>query len=544
MILDARTKGPRDIAGYDPWRDAGDCWFDPDAAARAVGFFHECLVHVKGAKASESFELEPWQRDIVAALFGWKRADETRRFRQSYIFIPRKNGKSTLAAGISLYTLFCDREAGAECYCAASDKDQAGLVYSMAAGMVRKCPVLAKRAKVRDSVKRIIYGDSFLRAIPANEGGAHGFNVHFLCGDELHAWEGARGREFRDVLHTGTGARAQPLEVYITTAGFDRLSVCYETDRYARQVRDGQICDQQFLPAYYAADEGDDWTDPAIWSKANPNLGVSISVEYLSAECEKAKQNPQYENTFRRLHLNQWTSQEVRWLPMDKWRSCNMVAEEFGLKLTSQLVGPVYGGLDLSQTCDLTAWVLIQKVNETLRCRGHYFMPGGRVDEYERRDGVPYRQWIKQGLVTAPAGNSINYEYVHQRILADAAKYNIEFIGYDPYNATQTTLLLESEGLQMVTVRQGAASLSAPMKDLERLVAEGLLDHGNDPVLEWMAENVEVVIDTNANIRPVKSERTRSKKIDGIVALINALFVANSQADTTSIYEQPGALAL
>lgn len=538
MILDARTKGPRDIAGYDPWRDAGDCWYDPTAAARAVGFFHECLVHVKGAKAGQHFALEEWQRDIIACLFGWKRMDGTRRYRQAYIFIPRKNGKSTLAAGISLYTLFCDKEAGAECYCAASDKDQAGLVYSMAASMVRKCPALAKSCKVRDSVKRIVYQDSFLRAIPANEGGAHGFNVHCLIGDELHAWEGARGREFRDVLHTGTGARSQPLECYITTAGYDRNSVCYEVDRYARQVRDGQINDSAFLPAYYAADESDDWQSPEIWAKANPNLGVSVSLDYLAAECEKAKRNPQYENTFRRLHLNQWTSQEVRWIPMDKWRACKWSTDDFDLDK------PVYGGLDLSQTCDLTAWVLMQKHGEVLRVRPHYFMPGGRIDEYERRDGVPYFQWIKEGRITAPPGESINYEYVHQRILSDAKKYNIEFIGYDPYNATQTTVCLEGEGLQMVIVRQGSTSLSAPMKDLERLVVEGLLDHGNDPVLEWMAENVEIVVDSNANIRPVKSERTRSKKIDGIVALVNGLGVLNAQADATSIYEQPGALAL
>jgi phage terminase large subunit-like protein len=538
MILDAREQGPRDIAGYDPARDAGSCRFDPVAAAKAVGFFHECLVHVKGALAGQHFELEPWQRDIIACLFGWKRLDGTRRYRQAYIFIPRKNGKSTLAAGIALYTLYCDKEAGAECYCAASDKDQAGLVYSMAASMVRKCPPLAKNSKVRDSVKRIIYGDSFLRAIPANEGGAHGFNVHCLIGDELHAWEGTRGREFRDVLHTGTGARSQPLEVYITTAGFDRLSVCYEVDRYAKQVRDGQITDQAFLPAYYAAEEADDWTDPDVWAKANPNLGVSVSTEYIAAECEKAKQNPRYENTFRRLHLNQWTSQEVRWLPMDKWRKCAWTTDDF------DLTKPVYGGLDLSQTCDLTAWVLCQKLDDKLRVRAHYFMPGGRLEEYERRDGVPYFQWIKDGRITAPPGESINYDYLHERILADSKKYQLEFIGFDPYNATQTTLFLEGEGLQMVTVRQGAATLSAPMKDLERLVAEGLLDHGNDPVLEWMAENVEIVIDTNANIRPVKSERTRSKKIDGIVALIMSLCVCNSQADQTSIYEQPGALSL
>lgn len=517
MICDAR-KPPEHINGYDPLADVGDCHYDAEAAERVVGFFERCLVFTKGVKAKDPFRLERWQQDIVKTLFGWKRPDGTRRYREGYIAVPRKNGKSTFIAGIANYMLFCDGEQGAELYCAASDREQASLVFSSAANMIRNSEYLNSICKIRDSTKRIIYKGSFLRAIPANEGGSHGFDSHFIVGDELHAWY---GREFHDVLHTSTGARSQPLELYITTSGYDRNSICWEKHTYASQVRDKKVIDPTFFPAIWQADEADDWTSEDVWRKANPNLGVSISLDYLAKECEKAKANPRYENTFRRLHLNQWTSQDARWLQIDRWRSCRISNEPFTDGLT------VYGALDLSSTVDITAWALVHRRDDGgYRVKMHYWIPGDRVSEAEKRDRVPYRQWAKTGYVTISSGAAIDYDLVHRRILEDCDRYEVGAVGYDPWNAEPTRILLEAEGVTMVKLRQGYATLSGPSKELERAVIEGQLDHGGDPVLEWMADNVQVRTDENGNIRPVKPEHNSGKRIDGIVALIMALAVA------------------
>jgi phage terminase large subunit-like protein len=516
MYLDARNP-PSNIAGYDPVATAGDCAYDAEAAEKAVAFFYKCLVFTKGPRAGEPFKLEQWQADIVRTLKGWKRPDGTRRFRQSLIAVARKNGKSTWIAGIADEMLFCDGEQGAECYCAASDREQASLVFNTAASMVRKAPSLAKRCKIRDSMKRIIYGTSFLRAIPANEGGSHGFDSHLIIGDELHAWP---GREFHDVLHTSTGARAQPMEIYITTAGYERNSICYEKWQYARMVRDGAIQDNAFLPALYEVPDEADWTEEKNWPLANPNLGISISWDYLRREFEKAKQNPSYENTFRRLHLNQWTSQESRWLQMEKWRACRFT----DLPLDPAI--PTFGGLDLSSNVDVTAWVMAQRVDNGWRVRAHYFIPEGRMREAEKRDRVPYSAWRRLGLVTATPGDAVDYDYIHERILSDADGLQLEAVGYDPWNAEATRIHLENHGVTMVKMRQGVATLSGPCKELERCVIEGVLDHGNDPVLAWMAENVQVKTDENGNIRPVKPDHAGSaKRIDGIVAAVMAIGV-------------------
>lgn len=518
MICDARHI-PSNLAGYDPRTHAGECHFDQEAADRAVEFFRRCLKFVKGRRAREPFVLEPWQADIVRTLFGWKRPDGTRRYRQAFIEVPRKNGKSTLIAGIALYVLFCDGEEGAECYCAASDANQAGLVFASAKQMVEGSS-LGSRSRVLNTFgnQRIIYGNSFLRVIPASERGSHGYDSHLIIGDELHAWD---GREFHDVMHTSTGARSQPLELYITTAGYDRNSVCYEKYLYATNVRDNQIEDETFLPVIYEATEDDDWTDPAVWAKANPNLGVSVSLEYIERECEKAKTNPSYENTFRRLHLNQWTQQESRWLQMDKWRKCRITSWPLD---PSQ---PVYGGLDLSSTKDVTACVLCQPIDGGWRVRGHYFIPEATLREAEQRDRVPYAAWARAGYVTPTPGQTVDYSVVHQWILEQSEKYEIGSIGYDPWNCEPTRIYLEDKGLSLHSMRQGVATLHGPSKELERAVIEGVLDHGGDPVLAWMAENVQVKTDENGNIRPVKPDHGASgKRIDGIVATIMAIGTA------------------
>lgn len=533
MFMDARQP-PTNIAGYDPVATAGDCVYDHEAAEKVVQFFPACLRFCKGLRAGEPFQLEKWQADIARTIFGWKRPDGSRRYRQVLIMVARKNGKSTYIAGLANYVLFCDGEQGAELYCAACDREQASLVFNSAATMVRKSPSLAKRCKIRDSTRRIIYSGSFLRAIPANEGGSHGFDSHLIVGDELHAWP---GREFHDVLHTSTGARRQPLELYITTAGYDRQSICYEKYQYAKQVRDGKRDDEAFLPAIFEVEEDDDWTDPDVWTNANPNLGVSLATDYLQSECEKAQANPAYENTFRRLHLNQWTSQESRWLQMAHWRKCDISDGPIADDLRQ------VGGLDLSAVADFTAWMRVARDGDKIRCRGHYWLPEPKAQEYARARNLPIDRWVRDGWLTLIPGTEIDHAYIYSRIKEDAAKYGIRDMGFDPWNAEDLHTKLTADGLQLVLVRQGYGSLSAPSKDLERQVLGHRLDHGNDPVLEWMAENAVAKVDENNNIRPVKQQG--HAKIDGIVALIMAIHVLNIVVPQgPSIYETPGMLSL
>jgi len=323
MVAATATELPT-LAGFDPNRLMDGYRFDLEKAKRAVSFFPNVLSHVKNSRftrANTPFVLQEWQEILLLLLFGVVDDEGLRRFRTAYIEIPRKNGKTTLSAGIALLGLFSDREAGAEVYCAASTRDQAGLLFEITAGMVQKSELLSKESTVKKSVKRIVYRDSYLRAVASDSHALHGLNSHVVVADEVHAWTQG-GHELWDVLATGCASRAQPIMLGITTAGFDQQSKCYELHEYAKKVRDGHIDDASFLPVVYGAEPDEDWKDPAIWKKANPNLGVSLPIEYLQQVCDQAGNNPSFQNAFRRLHLNQWTSQRTRWLTMEAWDAC------------------------------------------------------------------------------------------------------------------------------------------------------------------------------------------------------------------------------
>ena len=529
---------PTDVAGYDPTRDAEGYWFDSEEAQKRIRFFELGLTHTKGHLKGKPFTLEPWERSLVATLFGWKREDGTRRYRECFIFIPRKNGKSTIAAGLTLCVFYCDGEGAAECYCVAGDLDQTDMVYGTAAAMVRQNKKLDAISKVRDSRKRIIYKDSFFRAIPADDKGAHGFNLHFVCGDELHTWP---GRDLKDTLHTGTGFRQQPLEVYITTAGFDLNTICGETYQYACKVRDGVIHDPAFLPVIYEATKDDDWKSEDTWKKANPNYGVSVRKEYLADECKKAIDNPAYENTFKRLHLNMWTEQKTRWLKLDDWRNCKLSGGPIPDKAQVCL------GLDLSISTDLTALCIAQRLPDGgYKAEWRYYIAEDRARRIEDADRVPYGQWTREKFVTQTPGSAIDYSFVEADILAIAEMYEVVHIGFDPYNARDLTQrLIATHGLSCVQLRQGVATLSAPSKELERCVIEGLIDHGGNPVAEWNASNAEVILDSNGNYKINKANNQGSKKIDGIAALVFAIAVWMTEPETgPSIYSTPGSLML
>lgn len=521
----------------------GEYWYDPATAELAVEFIQERCRHVKGKLAGEHFMMEDWQADVTRTIFGWKRQDNTRRYRHAMIFLPRKNGKSSWLAALSLAFMYVPKfqEPGAEMYCAAASRDQASLLFDIAAGMVQHNPLMARRARVMRSTKRIVLGDSFLRALPMEAGTAHGFNGSLICCDELHAWEGERGQEFYDVLQTSTGAREEPLSIDITTAGYDKHSVCYKQFTHAQKVRDDPTYDEAFLPVLYFAEPEEDWTSPDVWAKANPNLGVSISLDYLERECQKAKDSPAYESVFRRLHLNQWTESSARWLSSEKWAECSTVAKtpaahaEWSAHFDGR---ECWAGLDLSTTTDLTAFVLAFPMDGgKIGLLPHFWVPEEGMRRRSRKDRVPYDVWHKQGWLKATPGETVDYEYVVAEIQELAQRYNIREINFDRWGAPNVRIQLENSGLTMLEFGQGFASMSPPSKELEKLVLDGRLDHGNHPVLSWCAANVVAELDAAGNIKPSKKKST--ERIDGIVAAIMAIggLVANNQGE--SIYSEP-----
>lgn len=498
------------LPGYDPFAEAGDNYvLDVDRANKAVQFFH-CLKLIEGAKANKPFVLEDWQKAIIGCVFGWiDRETEMRRYRELFVYVPRKNGKTPLAAGMVLYGLVMDREAGAQIYSAAAEKEQAALTFRHASGMVAAEPFLEAYCKVNRSYKSITVqsDNAFYKALSADAHTKHGFSTHMCVVDELHAH---RDGELVDVLESSTGARDQPLMIYITTADYHRPSVCNIKHDYACKVRDGLIKDASFLPVIYEAQIDEDWTDPRVWERVNPNLDVSLRRDYLERECRKAQEEPTAENKFKRLHLNIKTEQDVRWIPMDAWRRCGK---------QPVLEGPAYGGLDLASTTDIAAFALFFPETYSLMVR--FWIPKANAARRQKRDRVPYLTWAKQGLITMTEGDVIDYKYIRKEINDLARQFEIRKIGYDPYNATTLALQLQDDdGLPMAEHRQGYISMNEPSKLFERAILAGDLKHGSHEVLDWMASNVTVRIDPSDNIRPDKQRS--AEKIDGIVAAIMA----------------------
>jgi phage terminase large subunit-like protein len=508
---------PKNLNGYDPLRTAGDCVWNPAAAQRAVDFFREVLTHPDDSPftvAGQPFDLVKWQADYVATLYGWKRPDGTRRYRESMACLPRKNGKSTLAAGIVLYELTANGRQAAQIYSAAQTRDQAGLVYSMASKMAANSRLLSAMLSSIASTKRIVYkgNGSFYRAIPADAGPVHGTKPAVVIFDELHT---QKNRDLYDALKTGQGATVDPLFISITTAGHDRHSICYDLWTRARQIRDGENDNPYFLPLLFELDEAADWTDESTWAACNPNLGKSISIEFLRDECSRAKESPAYENTFRNLYLNQWTEQAVRWLSMEKWDACNETPEQADAR-------PAYAGLDLSTNVDLTAFVIVLPGDDgTYDVYPYFWIPEESMRARCRRDGVPYDIWAKQGVIKTTPGNAIDHDTIRRDINELREKFNIREIAADRWNANQIITQLGGDGFEIAEFGQGYASMSSPAKALEALVLERKLRHGGHPVLRWNAANVAIEQDAAGNIKPSKAKST--ERIDGIVALTMAI---------------------
>lgn len=509
--------------------------FDRKAANRVVNFFERRLVHIEGELAGKPFILERWQRKLLRTLFGWyRRFDGTRRFRTLYLEVPRKNGKSALASGLALYLTYVDREPGSRVVAAAADKEQAAIVHGVARKMVQASPSrqVSKRLKVYKQLIVDYETGSTFNVISADATTKHGKNLHGIVLDEVHA---QANRELYDVLHTSKSARRQPMEILITTAGYDKNSICWELHEYADKVNTGIVEDDSFLGVIFAAGKEDDWTSPEVWKRANPNLGVSKKWEYMKEECLKAQRTPGYENTFKRLELNIWTEQDSRWLAIDVWDKC----KTDGYPLEALAGRECYGGLDLANTIDIAAYVLTFPLGGgRYQLLPFFYVPLDTAAQRERENGVPYETWIRQGLITGTPGNRIDYDFIHRDIVKTAETYNVVEIQFDRWNATQFAGNLENEGLTMIPMSQTFNTLDEPCRYLEKLVAESNLIHMNHPVLRWMARNVAIVQNADGKIRPHKQKS--ADKIDGVVASIMALDRARRYEDAKSPYEERG----
>lgn len=513
-------------------------FFCTKTARRGLQFFEEYLRHSKGEKAGSLFLLEDWQKEIVAELLGWLRIDNgMRRYRLAYIEVPRKNGKSTLGAGFGDYLLTADNEPGAEVYSAAADKEQAAIVFREASQMILQCPELNEMCDVQKNAIVVPSTVSSYKVLSADAFTKHGINAHGILFDELHSQP---NRELWDVLTTSVGSRRQPLILAITTAGFDKFSVCYELHQYAKKVRDGIIDDPTTFVRIFAADEKDDWKDPAVWAKANPNLGVSVKLEFLENECKKAQEIPAYENTFKRLFLNIWTEQETRWMPVEHWDASDKpLANEDDIQGSAAWIG-----LDLASTSDIAAMVGVVPLDDgTFNLFPRFYIPADKARERSKRDRVPYTQWIDEGLVFATPGNVIDYDFIRRDIVEWAEKFDVHEVAYDPWSAMQIALQLQHEGLTVVPFRQGFATMSGPTKQFGAFVSQKKIRHGGNPVLRWMFSNVAVDTDAAGNIKP--SKKKAIEKIDGIVASIMGVGRATLSPDAQgSVYSSRGMVTL
>lgn len=511
--------------------------YEKAAAAHAVDFFQNYLCLTKGEWAGDPFILLPWQRKrIIEPLFGWKRPDGTRKYRTVYVEIPRKNAKSELAAGVALYMLTADGEPGGEVYGAAVDRPQARIIFERCVEMRRRSPALRKiTTAFRQS---LTYGrtQSVYRTLSADAFNKDGLNASAVIFDEFHA---QKSRELYDVLDTSQGSRRQPLMFIITTAGFDKNSICWELHDYAVKVFLGLIKDDSFLPVIYpepSKDDGKkeiDWTSPKEWKRANPNYGVSIKSDYLARMCVKAQRLSGFENAFRRLHLNQWTEQDARWMRMKTWD--DSAGEVDGEDLRGK---SCYAGLDLATSYDIASLVLTFQVGEDYKLLPFFWIPEANMRERVKKDRVPYDIWVRDGLITATEGDVIDYNVIFKDIKALREIYNIREIAYDRWGAAKLSTDLEDEGFTVVPFGQGFGSMSAPTKELMALTLQGRLHHGANPVLRWMANNVVVKEDPAGNMKPNKAKSTA--RIDGIVAGIMGLdrCIRHEGGTGKSIYDE------
>ena len=508
------------IQGYDPTRTAGDCYFDEEAAIKKLESWESVFQFVEGEKAGQPFVLEGWQKIIVWNAYGWKRPGGLRRYRIIWIFVPRKNGKTCLGSAFINDGLFFDTEPMSQIYTAAADIEQASLVWNHVTQMIRHEEEMKKRCVIYTSSKTILTLDHRARfkVLSHDADTKHGTNTQLAVIDEVHAHQ---SRRLIDVLMTSVGSRREPLLIFITTADYDRPSICNELLKYARNVRDNPGdearpgYDASFLPVIYETPADADWKSPDVWRAANPNLGVSIKEEAIRQECQRAMESPAYENTFKRLHLNMPTEQAVRLVAMDDWDKCARTIQP------ETLLGKAcFGALDLSSTTDISSLVLFFPEPKAALC--WFWIPKENAEKRELRDRVPYLTWARQKFLAMTEGNVIDYTFIRRRINEVSKQYDLRGLAFDPWNARHLAQQLQDEdGIQVVEFSQNFQSMNEPCKALMAMILRHDLQHFGNPVLRWMAANIAGKSDAKDNI--MFDKKNSADRIDGMVALAMAV---------------------
>ena len=519
--------------------------FDADRAERICAFI-ELLPHVEGKWAKPivvdgvlmrpKLRLEDWQVFFLAALFGWVHGvTGLRRFRRGYLEVARKNAKSTIAAGIALYMLCADSEEGAQVFSAATKKDQAKIVWSVAQRMIEREPDF-RALSVSYNGRSIFQQSTGSKYEPLGRDSdtQDGLSASCFISDELHA---QKDRGLYDVLDSSTGARTQPLGLGITTAGSNTAGVCYEQRSYLVSILNATLKrhggmgyrqegtehdDDTYFGLIYTLDHGyanknildDDWGDPQFWIKANPNLNISASLEDLENKCRKAKASTQSQGEFRTKHCNQWIAADSAWMDMTKWHGCAnpaLTAEDF--KHDDCIIG-----LDAAFRTDLFAKIKLFRRGPEHYVFGQYWTTRAKLAE---KGNDHLAAWVEQGWLNVSDGAVIDIELVKESLRSDADQHIVKEVPYDPAQLTQFSAEMIDEGFEMVEMRPTVLNFSEPMKQVTELVLEGKLHHNGDPVLAWMIGNVVCHRDHKDNIYPNK--QTPEKKIDGAIALIMAL---------------------
>jgi phage terminase large subunit-like protein len=514
------------------------CYFDSTSADRVKQFFEKFLRHSKGQFAGKKFELLDWQWErVIEPLFGWKMSDGTRRFRKCAIAVPKKNGKSTLLAGVGLYLLTKDNEPGAEIYVAAGSKKQASIIFDEAANMVEASDALTGRIKPRRAVKEMDYPKtlSTFTALSAEAYTKEGPNSSGTLFDELHAQPDDK---LWNVLAFAGASRRQPLLFWISTAGVDREGICYRQWRIAKDVQESKAVDISLLPLIYEAEEKDDPWSEDTWRKVNPSYGITINKREMQEAADAARADPATENSFRRYRLNQWTRSESKWISSERWDACRADYTEADLRGLK-----CWAALDLATTTDINALVLLFKVGLKYRVLPFFWVPEAALRGRERSNRQRIDHWAAKGLIKLTSGNSVDYGVIRADINALADEYRIREVALDPWNATSLATDLMGDGFHVEYVRQGYYSINAATKEFEKLVVNGLLEHNGNPVLDWMFSNITIETDAAGCIKPSKSRS--ADKIDGIVSTIIALARAIKQEQPKkSVYDKRGVQTL
>jgi len=511
------------VTAWDRAAAVEGAWYDHAQAEAVVALWPKLFRHTEGRWAGKAFNLTAWQAAVVRLLVGWKQTDGFRLFRRLLLWIGRKNGKTEFLAALSLVFFLLDGEKGGQAFAMARDEKQARIVFEKAKRMLALSPALSSRVT---PFKKSIWCPELwakFEVLSGNAEGKHGLSASVIVGDEMHEW---RDEVLYTTLHQSIAARDQPIELLASTAGLRGRGYGWDLWEESLGLADGRLNDPTSLVVIFAVASDADWTDESLWPLANPNIGISPKIEYLRAEATKARDNPRLEANFRRYHLNQWVASESRWFPVSRWDLCSGAGD--WLEREERLAGRrCCGGLDISRSRDITALVwwfepLQDGAPWELLCR--FWVPKDTIAERVRRDRVKYDLWADQGALRTTPGDWVDQEFIRQEIAADAVRFEIAGLGYDPWAATKLAQDCMDDGAPMIEVRQGIPSLGEASADFEKQVYAQGIDHGGHPVLRWMAENVTLHIDRNGNFKPDKAKST--EKIDGVVAAVIGRAVA------------------